>query len=101
MNWIEVNVLIPHDLGVFLSCWSNEATSRKLRQGLWIIRNATMWSIWKMRNDTNFNNVILDVIELVDNIKHNLGVLYDLLFPFRFFSNFSSTKVGSLIYFGY
>jgi len=54
-----------------------------------------------MRNDTNFNNVILDVIELVDNIKHNLGVLYDLLFPFRFFSNFSSTKVGSLIYFGY
>jgi hypothetical protein len=63
------NFLTQRHLLVHLNCWTHEATSKKLRHGHWTVWNVMIWMIWKVRNGIIFNNVVVDVVELVESIK--------------------------------
>ncbi|AES95629.1 hypothetical protein MTR_5g027610 [Medicago truncatula] len=69
MSWLNCNFIVPNNLLVHLECWSKEVSTRKLRQGFWLIWHATLWVIWKVRNEIIFNNGTFDVEEVVENIK--------------------------------
>jgi len=69
MCWLNCNFIVPNNLLVHLECWSKEVSTKKLRQGFWLIWHATLWEIWKARNEIIFNNGTFDVEEVVENIK--------------------------------
>lgn len=69
LNWLEINFITPNDLFVQFECWTNEVVSRRHRKGFLLIWHATIWSIWKERNDRIFNNKEKGVEEIVDEIK--------------------------------
>lgn len=50
-------------------CWNGAVTNKKVRKGYQLIFHAAVWSIWRVRNDRIFNNVICGVAELVEAIK--------------------------------
>jgi len=69
MEWVEFNFLIPPNLFILWECWNGAILNKKLRRGVRLIWHAAIWSIWKARNDRIFNNVDIDVEELLESIK--------------------------------
>jgi len=69
LNWLEFNFIIPPNLFVHFECWNSEASSKRLKKGAWLIWHATLWLIWKERNEMIFNNQRKKVEEIVDEIK--------------------------------
>jgi hypothetical protein len=61
LNWLEINFITPHNLFVQFECWNNEANSKRLKKGFWLI--------WKERNARIFMNQRKEVEEIVDEIK--------------------------------
>lgn len=47
---LQVNLVTPLNLFMHFQCWTNEARSRKLRRGFWLIW-PVIWVIWKETND--------------------------------------------------
>lgn len=45
MQWLQFNFITPHNRWAHFLCWSNEASTKKLRHGFWLIWNATVWAI--------------------------------------------------------
>jgi len=68
MRWLQLNLITPHNLLVPFLCWTNEARNKKTKNGFRLIWNASIWTIWKRRNDTVFNNGVAEVDDLVENI---------------------------------
>lgn len=60
---------VPHNLFVHFDCWSAEVWNKKLRKGFWLIWHASIWVIWKTRNDRIFMEISKGVEEIVDEIK--------------------------------
>jgi len=54
-NWLQFPFITPPNLLVHLDCWSNEATSKKLKKGFWLIGG--------------FNDCVKEIDESVDSIK--------------------------------
>lgn len=69
MGWLNFNFIIPPNLFTHALCWSREVRSKFLRRGAWLIWHAVVWVVWKSRNERIFNNKIIGVEEMVDQIK--------------------------------
>jgi hypothetical protein len=69
MCWLNCYYMVPNNLLVHLECWSKDVSSKKLRQGFWLIWHATLWVIWMARNDIIFNNGTFEVDDVVEKIK--------------------------------
>jgi hypothetical protein len=69
MCWLNFHFAIPQNLFSHFECWYYEATSLKIRWGFCLIWLATIWVIWKRRNEVIFNNGVVEMEELVENIK--------------------------------
>jgi hypothetical protein len=69
MCWLQFNFLIPHNLFAHFECWYYEATSRRIRRGFCLIWLASIWVIWKRMNEVIFNNGVVEIEDLVENIK--------------------------------
>jgi hypothetical protein len=69
MRWKNHFFLIPPNLFIHWECWSAGGYHKKSRRGWRLIWHATIWVIWKARNDRLFNNVVKEVEELVDDIQ--------------------------------
>ena len=69
MCWLNFNFIMPLNLFIHALCWSREVRSKMLRRGMWLIWHAVVWVVWKTRNDQIFNNKIIGVEEMVDQIK--------------------------------
>jgi hypothetical protein len=69
MSWLQFNFLIPHNLFAHFECWYHEVKSRKVRRGFCLIWLAFIWVIWKRRNEAIFDNGVVEIEVLVDNIK--------------------------------
>lgn len=47
----------------------DDVLSRKIRWGFCLIWLASIWVIWKRRNEVIFNNGVVEIEDLVENIK--------------------------------
>jgi hypothetical protein len=52
-----------------LETWSGEARDKRIQNGHRLIWHATIWSIWKARNDKIFKNGTIQVEDIVEKIK--------------------------------
>lgn len=69
LGWFEINFIAPQRLFERFEFWSGEIWNKKLRKGFWLICHASIWVIWKARNDIIFNDCIKGLDELVEDIK--------------------------------
>lgn len=45
MQWLQFNFITPHNLWAHFLCWSNTASTKKLRHGFRLIWSAMVWAI--------------------------------------------------------
>jgi len=69
MEWLDLNLLMPHNIFIHWECWSGGSMNKMVRKGLRMIWQATIWAIWRARNDCIFNTVVTRWEEVVDEIK--------------------------------
>jgi hypothetical protein len=68
-RWLGVVVVIPPNLFMLFEVFRNSAKNIKARQGFLMIWHATLWSIWKARNNTIFANGSFNSKDVVEDIK--------------------------------
>jgi hypothetical protein len=68
-RWISHDLPLPpsifHSFVMLVGCGINK--SRK--KGLRLIWHAFIWTIWRARNNRIFNSCVIDLLEILDNIK--------------------------------
>lgn len=69
MLWIDGVFLIPPNLFLHWECWGEWDRNKKVRKGRRLIWFATLWVLWKARNDNIFNERNLEVDEIVEEVK--------------------------------
>jgi len=69
MVWFECFFHIPPNLFVHWECWGGLERNSKIKKGRWLVWLATLWLLWKVRNDSIFNQKIYKVEEVVEEIK--------------------------------
>jgi hypothetical protein len=69
MQWWERIFIIPPNVFVLWECWSGDERNKRIRKGLRLVWHATIWVLWKARNNRVFNNLNPEVAEMVDEIK--------------------------------
>lgn len=69
-NWLELNFITPFNLFDHWECWDGYSTnSKELKRGLRLIWQAVVWVIWSVRNNVIFNNGVVEVDYMVEEIK--------------------------------
>jgi hypothetical protein len=68
-RWLGVTIVLPPDLFILLACFIAAAPTKKMVKGFALIWHATVWSIWRSRNEISFANGAVDLIKVVDEIK--------------------------------
>jgi hypothetical protein len=69
MKWMEVCFLIPPNLFVHWKCWGDFERNKNIKIGRRMIWLATLWVLWKVRNDKIFNGVHFEVDDVVEEVK--------------------------------
>lgn len=68
-HWLGVNLITPLNLFSHWRCWDGLTHNTKtVKKGFRLIWHATIWAIWKARNGVIFNNDVIHVGEVVDDI---------------------------------
>jgi hypothetical protein len=68
-RWLGVVIVIPPTISILFDCLTGAAGSKKKRSGFSLVWHATIWAIWRSRNNVIFSNGIANPEELVDEIK--------------------------------
>jgi len=69
MLWLDCIFLIPPNFFVRWECWGGWERNKKIKKGRWLVWLATLWVLWKVRNDNIFNRRIYEADEAVEKIK--------------------------------
>jgi len=69
MRWLEFSFNTPPNLFMHWECWSKEGTNKRFQRGLWIIWHATIQVIWQSRNNVIFQNEVIDLEAIMEDIK--------------------------------
>jgi hypothetical protein len=69
LNWLGLNLSLPHSIMSILIFMAQTHGSKKKRQGLVLIWKAVIWTIWRHRNKVIFDNGRIDLVSLVDEVK--------------------------------
>jgi len=64
MRWVNHFFISPPNLFVHWECWHGEERVKKIKRGKGLIWLATIWVLWKTRNDIVFNDATLEVDSL-------------------------------------
>jgi hypothetical protein len=68
-RWLGIILVLPPDLFILFDYFTAAAPTKKMGKGFALIWHATVWSIWRSRNDLSFANGVVDVLKVVDDIK--------------------------------
>lgn len=69
MLWLDLPFVMPPNLFIHWECWSGGPCNKKVRKGLRMIWEATIWVMWRRRNGGIFNNEIVTWDVLVEEVK--------------------------------
>jgi hypothetical protein len=69
MRWLDRFFISPPNLFVHWACWRTGERNNNVLKGLEVIWLATIWTLWKTRNDKVFNGTISRVDDVVDEVK--------------------------------
>lgn len=69
MWWLDNFFIIPPNLFVHWECWGEGERNKMVKTGFGLIWHATIWALWKARNDFIFKEVSLAVDDIVENVK--------------------------------
>jgi hypothetical protein len=68
-RWLDLVIIIPPDIFTLFECFVGAAGNKKRRCGFSLIWHATIWMIWRSRNNIIFSNGVMDPVEVVEAIK--------------------------------
>ncbi|GAU34378.1 hypothetical protein TSUD_217180 [Trifolium subterraneum] len=68
-RWLGVIIVIPPSLFLLFEVMRGSAKNVKMQKGFVMIWHATIWSLWKARNNSMFSNVSFTPKTIVDDIK--------------------------------
>jgi hypothetical protein len=68
-RWLGIVVIIPPSLEVLFEVVRGAAKNKKTRNGFLLIWHATIWTIWRARNNVIFANGVFNPKEMVDEVK--------------------------------
>jgi hypothetical protein len=68
-RWLGLVMVIPPSLSVLFDCFVSAAGNKKGRAAFSLIWHATVWLIWRSRNNVIFSNGVIDPGVVVDEIK--------------------------------
>ncbi|GAU10013.1 hypothetical protein TSUD_415800, partial [Trifolium subterraneum] len=68
-RWLGLVVVIPPNMFVLFDCLIGAASNKKIRKGYALIWHATIWMLWKSRNEIIFSNGVKDSEKVFDEIK--------------------------------
>lgn len=54
---------------IMSQCWNGWERNKKIRRGLWLIWHATIWILWKARNNRIFNNQAVEAEDIIEEVK--------------------------------
>jgi hypothetical protein len=68
-KWLGVVIVMPPNIMILLECFLESTRNTRLRKGFCFIWHTVVWSIWCARNNNNFNNIKVEPLALVEEIK--------------------------------
>jgi hypothetical protein len=68
-RWLGVEIVIPSSLTILFEVLKASARNGKIRKGFVLIWHASLWAIWKARNEANFANGRFATLDIVESIK--------------------------------
>jgi hypothetical protein len=69
IRWLGFTIILPHNIVSSLALLISCASNKKEKAGLCLIWNAYVWVIWSIRNDIIFNNGVLFLDDVVEQVK--------------------------------
>jgi hypothetical protein len=68
-KWLGVHIIIPPSLPTLFEVLKGSARNPKIRKGYLMIWHATLWAMWKARNNAIFSSGTFLPDQVVDDIK--------------------------------
>jgi hypothetical protein len=68
-RWLGLVLIMPPNLAMLFECFVGAAASKKGRLGHYLIWHATVWMIWRSRNNIIFSYGVIDSEKVEDDIK--------------------------------
>jgi hypothetical protein len=68
-RWLGLVIIIPPNIFVLFECFTGASRFKQMRCGLSLIWHATIWALWRSRNNVIFSNGVIEVEKVVDEIK--------------------------------
>jgi hypothetical protein len=65
----EIVDSIVNSIVYFFECLSEAAKNNKVQKGFRLVWHATLWTIWKSKNNHIFNDMIKEPIKIVEEIE--------------------------------
>jgi len=69
MRWLGGGCLIPPNFFIYWECWKEVGSNKKIRKGRCLIWLATLWALWKARNDKIFKRLNYGIVDIVETVK--------------------------------
>lgn len=69
MTRLDLVFIMPPNLFIHRKCWSGGFFNKKIRKGLRMIWEVTIWVLWRTRNGCIFNNEVVRWEEVVEEVN--------------------------------
>jgi hypothetical protein len=68
-KWIGISIVIPPSLSTLFEIVKGSVSNKKIRKGFLVIWHASLWSIWKSRNNAIFASGSYSARDVLEDIK--------------------------------
>jgi hypothetical protein len=69
MNWLGLVLISPPNLEISMAVLAGCGRNKEIREGLILVWNSVLWVVWKSRNACIFNNSVVSVEDMVEQVQ--------------------------------
>jgi hypothetical protein len=69
MRWLGYCMVSPPNLMTSFAMWITCSNNKRERNGMALVWCACVWVLWKVRNNCVFNNLAIELVEVIDQVK--------------------------------